>query len=880
MNNINFNEINNINQLDQYLNSLEVSNIGWDGKRKFHSSLDGRDLSINQILQKLSDCSKDKYFVGSQLTETELAQVFEIIKKVEDLDKASYAKLAKSNRLIRIAHWFTSVFGTKLKGQSSFLGFHNIEKREVFLSQIKALNRSFFEKTFLHHIVPTELSDQVKQALNYSNEHYYNQPYTDTHIRKREAKWKVNGEVIQRYNHGLVHSVRKAFYIPFMIEYFERNGTDHLSKELQELFKKEGKENVIAKLQIVMAFEVAGRDSECGVKDSTKIYNRYLQQSKEAFLKYCHESDLVGEGKLFKNEEELEHYARAITDKYPNKFLGDKMDVLAAITDATHTLDLFRCYGPWCIKGGLESLNIYSKHKNNSDLWSLAKFCQKSVKITGDRLMTEFVDTEIPTRRPKFKNNDVKAYAFLNFRLRRPQTFLKCSKDAGACWELLQKVPPPIFHSKGETTYSYLKDYNKQAKPSSDVKSVSADSIKGLNSSLEGSRNKIDELSDILSETRAVIRLVNTENNAFQFEMKMMDDPVFFRPLRRAPSDRDYVLSNRTRKEVIERGYQDRVPLLQQTDKDAKISEEKSNPVVRTEDQIPEKLSVRDKIKMIEQGYQDQVPLLQQKDKDAKTSNEKWNPVDRTQDRGKPRFTQFTKKLSVSLLRKDGKVIHFKGRWPQEYYHYRPVGMLYNVDQLDQKNQKFVFDYDVNTSSKFWIGKDSAAEVDKKQGRESDLTLKDLQKKLDQQVESGEDPIALPFIKMQHAPNEMLMGLSKQALKAVFAVNDTPQERIRTFLHAVYLSQDHGVHVPVLIIDGKKPPRVYSQEDLQKDLQTLNRKKPKIFRELLSCFYSRDEMKEIQDMPQDLFKKCTELMDESILPKKTRILTQSKEVEG
>lgn len=211
-------------------------------------------------------------------------------------------------------------------------------------------------------MINTELNKTVEDALTNSYKDFYSQPYKD-HYRKKEAKRKVAGNVVHRYNHGLAHAVRKAYYIPFIVDYFERHGNDHLVAQLNTLFEEQGKEQVIAKLQIVMAFEIAGRESECGSRDNLTIYNQYLQNSKDAFKNYCQEQDLVGQGKLFSTDAELESYAKTITDKYPNKFLGDDMDVLSAIVDSSHTLDEFRCYWPSRMKEGLRLLIYIVKTK-------------------------------------------------------------------------------------------------------------------------------------------------------------------------------------------------------------------------------------------------------------------------------------------------------------------------------------------------------------------------------------------------------------------------------------------------------------------------------------------------------------------------------------
>lgn len=196
--------------------------------------------------------------------------------------------------------------------------------------------------------------------------------------------------------------------------------------------------------------------------------------------------------------------------------------------------------------------------------------------------------------------------------------------------------------------------------------------------------------------------------------------------------------------------------------------------------------------------------------------------------------------------------------------------MLYDVDKLNQKGEKFIFDYDVNTSSKFWIGRNSPSNIDKKVGRDKELKLRDLQAQLNKEVDENIETKALPFIKLQHGANEMLMGLSTSALKALFSTQDTSRERVRAFLQAVYLSHDYGINVPVLIIDGQSEPKVYTRASLMQDLIDLSQshsiRDRRVFKELLSCFYSPDEIKDIKNQPEALHKKCAELFKISVFP--------------
>lgn len=432
--------------------------------------------------------------------------------------------------------------------------------------------------------------------------------------------------------------------------------------------------------------------------------------------------------------------------------------------------------------------------------------------------MTEIEVDTIRNRGFDFKTSDFRAGIYHNYNFSNDKTFAKCSQSTNYCWDLLNSVAPPISYSKGETTYSYLKGH----------KGLIEDEIEingGEEIAANRGNNQIQELKSIVAETRAAIRLVDTRNHAFEYEMHMLSDPVFFRPLRPTPPNRDYILTSRSEKKVEYRGFKKRIPLMEQ-------EEQMSAPIGKKE------------------------------------------PVHDSEDRGRARFTQFSKKLAISLLRSDGRIKHFKGQWPKDYYLYKPVGMLYDVDLLHQKNEKFIFNYDTNTSSKFWIGKKSAEEVDKKIGREKDLTLVDLQEQLIKEVEEDIEPQLLPFIKMQHASNEMLMGLSMQGLKALFSPKDVPEAKLNALLHAVYLSQDFGKSLPIIIIDGENIPKTYSQAEMISDLFTCKNRSE--YQSLLQCFYSKNDIKLLKPTPDDLYKKCIQLFDISLLPKDPIYLDSSE----
>lgn len=790
-----FSKIRTLDGFNASLDQLRLKGINWKGDKYFVYKKN-ETISMNGLIQKLDEIYHSECFRGAQLTEKDCEKIKAIKNKIEQLNN-------KKIKISKLKWLYIKLIG--IASHIFLLG--KVDKKSALLGEMSAKAERSDESVLLQNIVNTNLPPQVEDALKYSYDNYYKVPFKDSNIRKNEAVRSVDGEEIHRYNHGLAHTTRKVFFIPFVVDYLLRHGLKHLSKKLEGLIEEDGLDKVTQKLQIAIAFEVAGRESECGSRDNIDVYTNYLDKSEEAFKNYCKEKDLMGPGKLFKDESDVEHYSKAIKNKYHNKFKKDEMDVVTAILDMSHTLDEFRCYWPSRMKSELEEINhFYTEDKNNRDLWELAKFCQKAVRATGDRVMTEFSEG-FNQRNNEFAFGDFTSLAFRNYTFSDKNAFINCSTDTNYCWDLLKKIPPPLSYSRGETTYSHLSD--KTNEPSS------------VGAPFEYT-SKGKEALDIISNGKAAIRLVNSKKEQWGFEMKMLNDPVFFRPVRSVRGERDWVLKNRTSGDLIYR-------------------------------QFKKRRSIEDQMKKIPE-------------KESMLSNTSWKPVHNNKDRGLAKFTEFTKKLSFSLLRPDGKVNHFKGEFPKEYGSYYPVGFLYDVGELDQKNQKYIFDKDVGTSSKFWIGKEAAKNIKKKIGRETQLALEDLKKILKNEVENNVKPQSLPFWKMQHASNEMLMSPKKSAIKAVFATEDTSQARVRTFLHAVYLAQDFGVKVPVLVIDGVKDPKVYTMDDLKKDLEILSKQNSStsktIFKDLSSCFFSEMDKSippSSEEFSQSLLEHCQSL---------------------
>ncbi|GAB4226914.1 MAG: hypothetical protein Tsb0021_03340 [Chlamydiales bacterium] len=786
--------LNNLNNIDKCINFLnqpmKVKGINWKGEKCF--VYNNQTTSLSEIVEKINQIYQSEYFPGALLTKTDSEKLITIKNKIQLLknEKLDISLLTKI--YVVTTQIIKRIFSFRITSETTIL----INKIET---KAKEALKSF-ETTKYKKSVKIKISENVKTALKYAYDECYSVPYKDTHIKPRELKKVFKGETVHRYNHGSTHTTRKVFYIPYVVEYFSRHANSHLAKQFKKELESSSLEDFIQKLQIAIIFEVAGRESEFGWSANDPTYDNYLKSSAEKFKAYCIRKELVGKNKLFRNSEELERYALGIKEKYPNRIKQEKdMDLVASILDTTHSLDLARCYWPSAFLATITQIcQNYSNEKNNQDYWELTKFSQSLIRATGDRLTTEL--TPESGRRGIATNSAMSVALYRNRDFKDQNAFLNCSKDPDFCLNILKKVPSPVSFSHGETTYDYVKSLQKER-------------------SLE--KNTTEKALNLIKEGNAAIRLISTQKDKLDREIKMLNDPVFFRPLRDVKDKRDFVVENRNDGKVIERGFK------------------------------PQRISLEQQING---------PLQEKK--------KIWEPVHKNEERGLPKYTEYTKKLSLSLLRSDGKVNHFKGEFPRGYGIYRQIGFLYDIEDLGQKDEKYIFDKDVGTSDKFWIGENANAKLDRVDGRKEQITLKDLKEKLAQEVHEKKEPRAFHFLENYHAPNELLMGLKKKAIKGIFTIEDSPNARVNAFIHALYLSQDYGIHVPVLIVDGKSEPKSYARKQLKEDLEILYKsrsfKNKKTFNELYSCFCINGNIQTGNQEKYDLlYEKSNQFLDQS-----------------
>ncbi|AMP96019.1 SidE phosphodiesterase domain-containing protein [Legionella pneumophila] len=152
--------------------------------------------------------------------------------------------------------------------------------------------------------------DTVRTAAKYAYDNYLGKPYTGT-VEATPAN--IGGQMVYRQVHGLAHTIRTMAYAEIIVEEArkaklrgETLGKFKDGRTIADVTPEE-----LKKIMIAQAFFVTGRDDE----ESAKNYAKYHEQSRDAFLKYVKENEPTLIPDVFKDQEEVNFYARVIEDK-------------------------------------------------------------------------------------------------------------------------------------------------------------------------------------------------------------------------------------------------------------------------------------------------------------------------------------------------------------------------------------------------------------------------------------------------------------------------------------------------------------------------------------------------------------------------------------
>lgn len=604
--------------------------------------------------------------------------------------------------------------------------------------------------------------DIIKHAAKHVYDNFLSKPYTGTANKNNQVYYCSNGTIVHRPNHGLPHSLRKMSYSDAVISFLRL----HDKTDCVPDFCFTDDEQLAIKLCLL--FSVTGRDDEAGHINSPEAYQNYLTASADHFTEFCKKNTTF-------SSEVIERFKKIIIAKHDQ----NNPDPARRVVHFCHDLDLLRCFPPKKMMAHLRALNSHLNSVNNRDFTQLVLYAQKCITATGDCLSTKFKKHHgrALTLDGNFRNKISFSMPYFTYQKRNDIRFAACSHSVEPCIEAIAGVPSPISYTSGIPSITKLKAKEDEKKRIDDF-----DILAETNAVLES-----------IKRTEACIRLINfkPENEEqFAFEIKQMCDPIFFRSTKpehnqQKIGDRRHYIDQTTGR-YINRPIKDYEPLENQ-------------PLV---DNNPLRSNYFD-----EHGQ----PLVR--------------PIHKEEERSKPKNTIFAKKKAFSLLRPDGKHLHFQGTTFKRA-QFNPVGIINDVQQMHLHGERYIWLKDVCSDDKFWTGEKArqnhdceknsydasvAKTIDVSQ-RQQGVSLQRLQYDLNQKT-------------LKNVPagrrNEMLVGPSKASIRGLFAPEDTIYSRLNVLYANVLLREDYGKPVAMLIIDGKQSPKAYTPGMIQKDLVAL-----------------------------------------------------------
>lgn len=219
------------------------------------------------------------------------------------------------------------------------------------------------------------LSDDIITTLDYVSENYLKKPYTDADKRgvfinarglqleyPHSAPLELEEHAVYRPNHGPAHNTRVVAKVRDVAAMYTDPSINRNSAA-QQIFAELNTPTVLAKLEIVCAFYVAGRESEAGFSaDPQSPYQQYRRAAAQAFLDYAQQLSAKTNSPSF-SETELQLYANILQDPYYNPSTDgsalnqnnantqnttaqqSRTAAIKAILSSCHALDLGRCFG-------------------------------------------------------------------------------------------------------------------------------------------------------------------------------------------------------------------------------------------------------------------------------------------------------------------------------------------------------------------------------------------------------------------------------------------------------------------------------------------------------------------------------------------------------
>ena len=184
----------------------------------------------------------------------------------------------------------------------------------------------------------------VKHAIQHAHDKYLGTPYVKG--RKESEPGYAGGIIIYRQHHGLAHTLRTMAYSEVIVDEARKAtqrgeviGTFPDGRTLADVTP-----NDLKKILIAQAFFVAGREGE---ESDTKFYEKYHKLSRKAFLDYIEENKATLIPDVFKDQDEIDHYADIVEDVESvdgKKLWGASPEHM--LVNQSHMVDLVRVKQP------------------------------------------------------------------------------------------------------------------------------------------------------------------------------------------------------------------------------------------------------------------------------------------------------------------------------------------------------------------------------------------------------------------------------------------------------------------------------------------------------------------------------------------------------
>jgi hypothetical protein len=271
-------------------------------------------------------------------------------------------------------------------------------------------------------------SIDARFTMEYLYEHFLSRPFTPRLKESCPVDWNYrcsSGEMIERPNHGLAHTVRVAALVPVALRLLVQAAKESgISKQVQQanaVTDKDGR-----KAQYVMLFAVIGRKNEISYWDATELQK---QQKKKGLAEAPH---LYDEFKrtaqralrllLMKQPPSSLGFTDAEIDEWVHALDVGKPNPISMLTKAmaiAHDVDLMRCRQQESFK---EKVSAFEQELGVKRAGELCTYARALIAATGDRCWGYGISA--------------KGYA--------DKLFFACSTDFRICVEKINAVKPPM----------------------------------------------------------------------------------------------------------------------------------------------------------------------------------------------------------------------------------------------------------------------------------------------------------------------------------------------------------------------------------------------------------------------------------------------------